>query len=189
MEQQISKPAFAAAAAAATDARGQYLTFSLDGETFGMNILNIKEIIEFGNVTAVPMMPDFIQGVINLRGCVVPVVNLSLRFGKPAAPVGKRTCIVIIETECGGEAQDLGVVVDAVNAVLEIDASDIERAPSFGARLRTDFIAGMAKVGQRFVILVNVAKVLSLEDMATLIPMPGVSAGGAAAEVSPGSLN
>jgi purine-binding chemotaxis protein CheW len=148
--------------------RQQYLTFSLAGETFGMNILSIKEIIEFGTVTAVPMMPAFIQGVINLRGSVVPVVNLALRFGKPAAPVGKRTCIVIIETHCAGESQDVGVVVDAVNAVLEIAAQDIEAPPSFGARLRTDFIAGMAKVDQRFVILVQVEKVLSIDDMASL---------------------
>jgi purine-binding chemotaxis protein CheW len=148
--------------------RGQYLTFSLAGETFGMNILNIKEIIEFGNVTQVPMMPGFIQGVINLRGSVVPVVNLSLRFGKSAAPIGKRTCIVIIETSSADEVQDIGVVVDAVNAVLEIEVADIEPPPSFGARLRTDFIAGMAKVDQRFVILINVAKVLSIEDMAAV---------------------
>ena len=169
--------------------RGQYLTFSLGGETFGMNILNIKEIIEFGHVTAVPMMPDFIQGVINLRGCVVPVINLSLRFGKAAVMPGKRTCIVIVETECGTEVQDIGVVVDTVNAVLEIDASEIERAPAFGAQLRTEFIAGMAKVGQGFVILINVARVLSLDDMAALAPLQASASPSAADAIGEGSLN
>ena len=155
-------------AAVVVNERQQYLTFSLSGETFGMNILNIKEIIEYGHLTEVPMMPAFIQGVINLRGSVVPVVNLAVRFGKDAVPVGKRTCIVIIEAGSEDEPQDIGVVVDTVNAVLEIDPSDIEPPPNFGARMRTEFIAGMAKVDQRFVILVNVQRVLSIDDMATL---------------------
>lgn len=161
-------PASRTDAAAAVHERQQYLTFSLSGETFGMNILNIKEIIEYGHLTEVPMMPSFIQGVINLRGSVVPVVNLAVRFGKDAVPVGKRTCIVIIEAGTEDEPQDIGVVVDTVNAVLEIAPSDIEPPPNFGARMRAEFIAGMAKVEQRFVILVNVQRVLSIDDMATL---------------------
>ncbi len=161
-------PAGRTDAVAGAAERQQYLTFSLSGETFGMNILNIKEIIEYGHLTEVPMMPAFIQGVINLRGSVVPVVNLAVRFGKDAVPVGKRTCIVIIEAGSEDEPQDIGVVVDTVNAVLEIAPGDIEPPPNFGARMRTEFIAGMAKVEQRFVILVNVQRVLSIDDMATL---------------------
>ncbi len=166
--QQAKANQAATAAAAAASERQQYLTFSLSGETFGMNILTIKEIIEYGQLTEVPMMPAFIQGVINLRGSVVPVINLAVRFGKAEVPVGKRTCIVIIEAGTEEEPQDIGVVVDTVNAVLEIAAADIEPPPSFGARMRTEFIAGMAKVDQRFVILVNVQRVLSIDDMATL---------------------
>ncbi|MGE5650868.1 MAG: chemotaxis protein CheW, partial [Bacillota bacterium] len=126
---------------------------------------------EYGGVTTVPMMPDCIRGVINLRGAVVPVMDLSSRFGRRATEVGKRTCIVIVEIEAGGEQQVVGVMVDAVNAVLEIPASEIEPAPSFGAKIRTDFIAGMGKVGGKFVILLNVDNVLSAEEVGALVEL------------------
>src|SRR5579884_3019686 len=109
----------------------QYLTFVLAGETFAMGILAIKEIIEYADLTEVPMMPQYVRGVINLRGSVVPVIDLSVRFGKPASPVTKRTCIVIIEIVAGGERQVLGVMVDAVNAVLDIPPAEIEPPPTF----------------------------------------------------------
>lgn len=146
----------------------QYLTFYLSGEIFGMDILNIKEIIEYGNLTEVPMTPAFIQGVINLRGSVVPVINLALRFGKQPTPVSKRTCIVIVEGGTPQEPQDIGVMVDTVNAVLEIAPQDVEPPPNFGASMRTDFISGMAKVDGRFIILVRVERVLSVDDMAAI---------------------
>lgn len=146
----------------------QYLTFMLGGEMFAIGILAIKEIIEFGNLTVVPMMPDFIRGVINLRGAVVPVIDMSARFGRKSAEVTRRTCIVIIEVEADNEKQDVGVVVDAVNEVLEIPQEQIEPPPAFGARIRTDFIRGMGKVGGRFVIILNVSKVLSIDDIAAL---------------------
>ena len=146
----------------------QFLTFSLGQETLGLNILTIKEIIEYGRLTAVPQMPRFIEGVINLRGRVVPVVNLALRMGKSPTPPQKRTCIVIIEVANGSNSQDVGVVVDSVSEVLDIPANRIEPAPAFGARLRTDFIRGMAKVGDTFVILVNADKVLSIDQMASI---------------------
>ena len=101
----------------------QYLTFMLSGETYAISILRIKEIIQSGQVTAVPRMPDFIRGVINLRGAVVPVIDLSARFGKPPTAVGRRNCIIIIEVAIGAETQNIGVMVDAVNAVLEIPVS------------------------------------------------------------------
>jgi purine-binding chemotaxis protein CheW len=146
----------------------QYLTFVLGGEAYAMGILAIKEIIEYGNLTEVPRMPPFIRGVINLRGAVVPVIDLSARFGKQATKVTRRTCIVIIEVASGEETQDVGVMVDAVNAVLEIPPQEIEPPPSFGANIRTDFISGMGKVNGKFVIILNVQNVLSVDEMATL---------------------
>ncbi len=148
----------------------QYLTFMLGGEMFSLSILCIKEIIWYANLTEVPMMPACIRGVINLRGAVVPVMDLSNRFGKPSTPVIKSTCIVIVEvpTAVEGEHQNMGVVVDSVQAVLEIPTSEIEPAPSFGAKIRPDFIEGIAKVAGKFVILLNVARVLSMEEIGQL---------------------
>ena len=145
----------------------QYLTFMLGGEMFSIDILCIKEIIWYSSLTEVPMMPACIRGVINLRGAVVPVMDLSSRFSKPSTPVGKSTCIVIIEvaTQVEGERQNMGVVVDSVQAVLEIPASEIEPAPSFGAKIRPDFIEGIGKVNGKFVILLNVDRVLSSEEI------------------------
>lgn len=146
----------------------QYLTFMLGGEVFAIGILHIKEIIEYGQLTSVPMMPEFIRGVINLRGAVVPVVDLASRFGGKASQVTRRSCIVILELAVDAETRVIGVVVDAVNEVLEIAGGDIEPAPSFGTRIRTDFIEGMGKVQEKFVIILNVNNVLSTEDLAVL---------------------
>ncbi len=150
----------------------QYLTFMLGGEVYAIGILHIKEIIEYGQVTAVPMMPAFIRGVINLRGRVVPVVDLSVRFGRTAKAVGRRTCIVILEVEGGTGRQEIGVVVDAVNEVLEISPEEIEPAPAFGTRIRTDFIQGMGKIDEGFVIILNVGHVLAEDELAMLEQMP-----------------
>jgi purine-binding chemotaxis protein CheW len=148
----------------------QYLTFVLGGEMFSLGILCIKEIIWYSNLTEVPMMPECIRGVINLRGAVVPVMDLSARFGKPTTPVTKNTCIVIIEVETAseGEHQNMGIVVDAVQAVLEIPASDIEPAPTFGSKIRSDFIEGIGKVNGKFVILLDVNRVLSSQEISQM---------------------
>nr|WP_307692770.1 chemotaxis protein CheW [Variovorax ginsengisoli] len=149
----------------------QYLTFMLNGEAFAIGILAIKEIIEYGHLTEVPMMPTCVRGVINLRGAVVPVMDLQARFGRPASAVTKRTCIVIVETAPIGDAADgqvIGVVVDAVNEVLELPSADIEPPPSFGAAIRSDFVCGMAKVRGKFVIVLDVANVLSIDDFSSL---------------------
>lgn len=146
----------------------QYLTFMLSGESFAIGILCIKEIIEYTGLTQVPMMPECIRGVINLRGSVVPVLDLAVRFGKKSGEVTKKTCIVIIEASSGNERHDMGVVVDAVNAVLEIPRTEIEPPPAFGARIRTDFIEGMGKVGGKFVILLNANQVLSIDELSNL---------------------
>ena len=152
----------------AVENQQQYLTFMLGGEIFAIGILNIKEIIEYGSLTTVPMMPDFIRGVINLRGAVVPVIDLSVRFGRASPEVTRRTCIVIIEVETEGEKQDIGVTVDTVNEVLEIPVADIEPPPAFGAKVRADFINGMGKVNDKFVIILNADNVLSVDEMAML---------------------
>jgi purine-binding chemotaxis protein CheW len=152
----------------------QYLTFAVGAESFGMEISSIKEIIEFRKPTDVPLMPPFMRGVINLRGRVVPVIDLSVRFGRAALEAARRTCIVIVVVG-GGDAHDLGVMVDAVSAVLEIAESDIEPAPSFGANLRADFIRALGKVDGRFVIILDVEKVLSLEELAALGAAAGVA--------------
>ncbi|MDE3010737.1 MAG: purine-binding chemotaxis protein CheW [Pseudomonadota bacterium] len=159
-----------APAMAAAEAPQQYLTFQLGGEMFGLAILNVKEIIEYGNLTEIPMMPAFIRGVINLRGCVMPVIDLSARFGGRPSQVARRTCIVIVEMkdEENEVRQDIGIMVDAVSEVLEIHRNEIEAPPSFGAKIRTDFIQGMGKVSGRFVIILNMQRVLSIEEIAML---------------------
>ncbi|CAH1745417.1 Positive regulator of CheA protein activity (CheW) [Thauera humireducens] len=176
MSQSLTTTSKQRVTGAADDGPQQYLTFSLGGEVFALGILNVKEIIEFGNVTEIPMMPAFIRGVINLRGAVVPVIDLSARFGGPASTVSRRTCIVIVEMGNGEERQDLGVIVDAVNEVLEIPRTDIEPPPSFGAKIRADFIQGMGKVEGTFVIILNVGRVLSTEEIAMLAGMNGEAA-------------
>jgi purine-binding chemotaxis protein CheW len=156
------------AAAVAPPEPSQYLTFMLGGEAFAIGILAIKEIIEYGHLTEVPMMPASVRGVINLRGAVVPVMDLQARFGRPASAVTKRTCIVIVETGAAEDGQVIGVVVDAVNEVLDLPAADIEPPPSFGAAIRSDFVCGMAKVRGKFVIVLDVANVLAVEDFSAL---------------------
>lgn len=146
----------------------QYLTFNVGREMFAVGILNVKEIIEYDNLTAIPMMPSFIRGVINLRGAVVPVIDLGARFSGTVSAVQRRTCIVIVEVSHDDEKHDLGVMVDAVVEVLEIPATDIEPAPSFGAQIRADFIAGMGKITGKFVIILDIQRVLSVDEMALL---------------------
>ncbi len=146
----------------------QYLTFTLGGEMYAVETLSVKEIIEYGQVTTVPMMPSSIRGVINLRGAVVPVIDLKARFGGQPTEVTRRTCIVIIEMGGSDECQVLGILVDTVSEVLEIPPSEVEAPPAFGARIRADFIRGMGKVGGGFVILLNVEAVLSSDELSVL---------------------
>ena len=147
---------------------GQYLTFLQQGEMFAIGILGIKEIIEYGHLTTVPLMPNFISGVINIRGAVVPVIDLSARFGREAATTTRRSCIVIIETINDDEKMDIGIIVDSVSEVLEIPDQNIEPAPRFGTKIRADFISGMGKVNDKFVILLDINRVLSVDEMSSL---------------------
>ena len=151
------------------DEQQQYLTFMLGEEMFAIGILSIREIIEYGFVTDVPMTPPFIRGVLNLRGAVVPVVDLAVRFGRQARENSKRTCIVIVDIEAdNGSQQQMGVVVDAVNEVLEIADGDIEPPPEFGARIRNDFIKSMGKIDGKFVVILDLNRVLSVEEVAVI---------------------
>ncbi len=146
----------------------QYLTFMLGGKVYGLEILNIKEIIEYGDVTDVPMTPDFISGVINLRGSVVPVIDMSQRFsGKPTEHT-KRTSIIIIEVKNDDLIIEVGVTVDMVNEVLDIHPGEIEPAPSLGSQIQTNFIRGMAKVEGKLLILLNIEDVLSVDELSQI---------------------
>jgi purine-binding chemotaxis protein CheW len=146
----------------------KYLSFFLGEETFAVSILQVKEIIEYGDVRPVPMMPEFIRGAINLRGHVVPIVDLSLRLGNDKIELSRRTCIIIVELIVGEEHLDVGLIVDAVSKVLDVDTSTIERAPSFGGQINTDFIEGMGKCDDQFVIVLNVRKILTMDDLKVL---------------------
>jgi purine-binding chemotaxis protein CheW len=146
----------------------QFLTFQIGGEPFAISILVIKEIIEFGHITSVPLMPDFIRGVLNLRGRVLPVIDLAARFGRAQTEIARRTCVVIIEMDNDGEKQDVGVLVDSVSEVMDLPADMIQPAPAFGAKIRIDFIEGMVEVAGRFIIILNVDRVLSIDEIALL---------------------
>lgn len=146
---------------------GQYLTFLLGGEMYSIGILGIKEIIEYGVVTSVPMMPAYIRGVINLRGAVVPVLDLLARFGSGRTEAARRTCIVIVEVRNGNDTLDVGVLVDAVNEVVGIPAEEIEPAPTLGSSIDTRFVAGMGKVDGQFVVILNVDQVADCASLAS----------------------
>ena len=162
---QTSRPSGGMPASAqAAQEPTQYLTFMLAREVFATGILGIKEIIEYHSLTEVPMMPASVRGVINLRGAVVPVMDLLARFGRPPSEITKRSCIVIVEVATGEEHQVIGVMVDAVNEVLDIAPADIEPPPAFGAHIRSDFIHGMGKVQGKFVILLDLDQVLSIDQ-------------------------
>lgn len=156
-----------ASAIANDEQLGQYLTFVLGGDTYSIGILGIKEIIEYGVVTTVPMMPPFIRGVINLRGAVVPVLDLLARFGTGRTEAARRTCIVIVEVQNRNETLDVGILVDAVNEVVGIAPEDIEPAPTLGSNIDTRFVAGMGKVDGQFVAILNVDKVADCASAAS----------------------
>ncbi|MES2352637.1 MAG: chemotaxis protein CheW [Pseudomonadota bacterium] len=151
----------------------QYLSFMLGPDMFAIGILAVREILEYAGVTPVPQMPACISGVINLRGTAVPVLDLARRLERAPSPIGKRTCIIVVEVDSDDGAFVIGILVDAVNAVLDIPAADVEPAPSFGAQVRAELLQGIGKVNGRFVLLLNVQHVVSASEIAAL------SAGGA----------
>ena len=150
---------------AMTDKEGKYLTFSLAGEEYGIGILKVKEIIGMMPVTVVPQTPKYIKGVVNLRGKVIPVIDLRLKFSMTAADYTERTCIIVVEITTAGRTIMMGIVVDSVSEVLNIKAADIEQTPSFGTRLDTEYILGMAKTGGTIKILLDIDRILSIEEL------------------------
>jgi purine-binding chemotaxis protein CheW len=147
---------------------GKYLTFSLDNEEYGIGILKIKEIIGMMPITTVPQTPSFIKGVTNLRGKVIPVVDLRLRFGMKALDYTERTCIIVVEIVTPSEMMLIGIIVDSVSEVLNIRKEDIEETPTFGAKFNTDYILGMAKIEGSVKILLDIDQVLNREDISHL---------------------
>ncbi len=154
--------------AGTVEAPAQFLTFALGADLFAMDIRTVREIIQMSAMTRVPLMPSFVRGVINLRGAVVPVIDLHARFGRAAAALGKKTCIVIFNATRDGERVELGLLVDAVNEVIDIAAEQIEPPPNFGAGVRRDFIRGMGKVGTSFVVILEPERVFDVDEMAEL---------------------
>ena len=152
-----------------TDTALQYLTFSLGDEVFAMDIRTVREIIQHAAMTVVPLMPDFVRGVINLRGAVVPVIDLQSRFGRARTLVGKKTCIIIFDARVDGETLELGLMVDSVSEVIDILPSQIEPPPQFGTTIERDFIRGMGKVDGEFIVILEPDRALNVDDMALLV--------------------
>ncbi len=153
---------------AMADREGKYLTFSMANEEYGIGILKIREIIGMMPITTVPQTPEFVKGVINLRGKVIPVVDLRLRFNMDEIDYTERTCIIVVEMAGQAGTVLIGIVVDAVSEVLNIKDEDIEETPTFGAKLNTDYILGMAKMEGGVKILLDIDKVLSSNELALL---------------------
>lgn len=151
-----------------TQGDGQYLRFQLGAESFACDILQIREILEYHRPTAVPQMPAFVHGVMNLRGSVVPVIDLAQRLGRPASKVLRRSCIVILQAGTPAQPHPVGMLVDAVHEVISLHRTDILPPPPFGNQLRADFIAGLAQHDSQCLLLLQMDKVLSLEEMAAL---------------------
>jgi purine-binding chemotaxis protein CheW len=147
---------------------GKYLTFSIADEEYDIGILKIKEIIGMMPITTVPQTPDFVKGVVNLRGKVIPVIDLRLRFGMEVINYTERTCIIVVEVAGQIQTVMISVVVDSVSEVLNIKAEDIEETPTFGAMIDTDYILGMAKLGGRVKILLDIDRVLGADEISLL---------------------
>lgn len=145
--------------------RKRYLAFSLAGERYAVEVLRIKEIVEYVGMTPVPTLPPFIRGACNLRGRGVPVLDLLMRFGAGETAIGRRTCVVIVEAHPPGAVRfDVGLLVDSVNEVLDIGAEDIEATPSLGGKVRSDYLRGLGKTAKGFVVLLDVDRLLHVED-------------------------
>ena len=147
----------------------QYLTFKLDDEVFALGIDKVREVLDYTSVTKVPQTPDFMRGVINLRGSVVPVVDMRLKFGMAKTEKTVNTCIIIVEINLEGETTILGALADSVQEVLDLEPHQIEPAPKIGTKLRTDFIRGMGKRDEQFIIILDIDKVFSSEELAAVV--------------------
>ena len=162
----------------------QYLTFLLANEEYAIGILKVKEIIEYDTVTTVPRTPKWVRGVINLRGAVVPVVDLAIKFGLELTPVTKTTCIVIVETQFESQNTTIGIIVDAVSQVMELATDDLQPVPEFGTRVKVDYLLGMAQLGKKFALLLDVDRVLSTDELLHLNDVAFSAEEGQAAEAA-----
>jgi len=147
----------------------QYLTFRIGNENYGLELSQTREIIEYSGITEVPLMPNFLRGVINLRGEVVPVIDLAVRLGRKPIEVQKRTCIIVVELANSEQNHVLGLLADSVSEVIDMNDDNIEDAPSFGANIRADFIQGIAKRDDEFVVLLDADNALSIRELAHLV--------------------
>jgi purine-binding chemotaxis protein CheW len=149
------------------DKEGKYLTFALANEEYGLEILKVREIFGYMDITAVPQTPHYVKGVINLRGQVIPVIDLRAKFGMETADVTEETCIIVVEITQDNRKFNTGIVVDHVSEVLDIAGEDIEETPQFGASVNTNFILGMGKIGDSVKILLDIDEVLSGDNLAS----------------------
>jgi purine-binding chemotaxis protein CheW len=154
----------------------QYLTFKLEDEVFALDIGKVREVLDFTAVTKVPQTPDFMLGVINLRGSVVPVVDMRLKFGMTRTETTVNTCFIIVEIEIDGETTILGALVDSVQEVMDLDPDQIEPPPRIGTRLKTRFIKGMGKRDNQFIIILDIDKVFSADELAMVREMEEAAA-------------
>jgi purine-binding chemotaxis protein CheW len=165
----MSTQPLAPAATGARQQAGKYLTFTLQGESYGIDVLKVREIIRVTTITAVPQMPAYVRGVINLRGKIIPVMDLRLRFGFPDLAGTDHTCIIVVQVKLSdGKTTQMGLVVDGVEEVLNIAAADIEETPDFGGEIATDYIVGMAKVKGAVKTLLDIDGVVSVEALKSL---------------------
>jgi purine-binding chemotaxis protein CheW len=161
---------------------GQFLTFFVAGEEYAIAILRVREILQYEALTRVPGTPAAVRGVCNLRGSVVPVIDLAVKFGLPESAISKWTCIVVVELELEGEKLVMGLVADSVSQVIDFRAEDIEPPPSFGTRVRVDHLLGMGKVDRRFVLILDIDRVLSTSE---ILAATTLDAGSAPLEAEP----
>ncbi len=162
--------------------RTQYLGFFIAEEEYAIGILRVKEILEYDTITRVPGTPPCVRGVFNLRGSVVPVVDLALKFALPQSPITKRSCIVVVEVELDGQKTVMGVIADAVSEVLDLGSEDVEPPPAFGTRVHMDHLLGMGKAGKKFILLLDIDRVLSPNELmeVTKLQLPSGAAPAAA---------
>lgn len=151
--------------------QAQYLSFYLAGEEYALGILKVKEIIEYDTLTCVPQTPPFIRGVINLRGSVVPVADLAVKFGLPESAITKWTCIVIVEIDFDGEQIVMGILADSISQVIDLQPHDIEVPPSFGTKVDVDYLLGMGRLGKKFVLILDIDRVLSNKELQAAVSL------------------
>jgi purine-binding chemotaxis protein CheW len=173
----------------------QHLTFMIGGEEYAISLLKVREIIEYDTVTEIPKTPEWIRGVINLRGSVLPVIDLAVKFRQPPSVAGKLTCIVITEVECEGEATVMGIMADSVRQVIDLRPQEIEQPPAFGTRVKVDYLLGMARSGKKFCLILDTEKVLSTDELLELpdsideaVENPPVELGSVETPVAAGSI-